>query len=131
MTKCDQKTSGDNLFKDFYAYKEGASAWGRKIYLLGNEIVFHGEWEILPLGKEKKFSSSWSISSLLFIRKDLLSSASVLTYRLFRTLNPVMQELATLRFLSLAEQCHTQHFYLWCFKSDFDAVKSKFGLLIE
>ena len=32
---------------------------------------------------------------------------------------------------SLAEQCHTQKFYLRCFKSDFDAVKSKFGLLTE
>ena len=32
---------------------------------------------------------------------------------------------------SLAEQCHTQNFYLRCFKSDFDAVKSKFGLLIK
>ena len=38
---------------------------------------------------------------------------------------------ATLRFLSLAEQCQTQNFYLRCFNSDFDAVKSKFGLLIE
>ena len=38
---------------------------------------------------------------------------------------------ATLRFFSLAEQCHTQKFYLWCFNSDFDAVKSKFGLLLE
>ena len=38
---------------------------------------------------------------------------------------------ATLRFFSLAEQCHTQNFYLRCFKSDFDAVKSKFDLLIE
>ena len=28
-------------------------------------------------------------------------------------------------------QCHTQNFYLRCFKSDFDAVKGKFGLLIE
>ena len=37
----------------------------------------------------------------------------------------------TLRPFSLAEQCHTQSFYLRCFKSDFDAVKSKFGLLIE
>ena len=27
--------------------------------------------------------------------------------------------------------CHTQKFYLRCFKSDFSAVKSKFGLLIE
>ena len=36
---------------------------------------------------------------------------------------------ATLRRFSLAEQCHTQNFYLRCFKSDFDAVKSKFGLL--
>ena len=26
---------------------------------------------------------------------------------------------------------YTQHFNLRCFKSDFDAVKSKFGLLIE
>ena len=31
---------------------------------------------------------------------------------------------------SVAEQCHTQNFYLRCFKSDFDAVKSKLGLLI-
>ena len=38
---------------------------------------------------------------------------------------------ATLRFFSLAEQCHTQNFYLRCFKSDFDAVKSKLDLLIE
>ena len=38
---------------------------------------------------------------------------------------------ATLRFFNLAEQCHTKKFYLRCFKSDFDAVKSKFGLLIE
>ena len=38
---------------------------------------------------------------------------------------------ATLGFFSLAEQCHTQNFYLRCFKSDFDAVKSKFDLLIE
>ena len=37
----------------------------------------------------------------------------------------------TLRFFSLAEQCHTQKFYLRCFKLDFDAVKSKFGLLIK
>ena len=29
------------------------------------------------------------------------------------------------------QQCHTQKFYLRCFNSDFDAVKSKFGLLIE
>ena len=32
---------------------------------------------------------------------------------------------------SLAKQCHTQNFYLRCFKSDCDAIKSKFGLLIE
>ena len=38
---------------------------------------------------------------------------------------------ATLRFFSLAEQCQTQNFYLKCFKSDFDAIKSKFDLLIE
>ena len=38
---------------------------------------------------------------------------------------------ATLRFLSWAEQRHTQNHYLRCFKPDFDAVKSKFGLLIE
>ena len=38
-----------------------------------------------------------------------------------------------IRFFSLAEQCHTQKFYLRCFNSDFnfDAVKSKFGLLLE
>ena len=36
----------------------------------------------------------------------------------------------TLRFFGLAEQCPTQKFYLRCFKLDFDAVKSKFGLLI-
>ena len=38
---------------------------------------------------------------------------------------------AKLRFYSLAEQCHTQNFYHRCFMLDFDAVKSKFGLLIE
>ena len=38
---------------------------------------------------------------------------------------------APLRFSSLAEQCHTQKFYQRCFNSDFDAVKSKFGLLID
>ena len=38
---------------------------------------------------------------------------------------------ATLRLFSLAEQCHTQNIYFRCFRSDFDAVKSKFGLLIE
>ena len=31
----------------------------------------------------------------------------------------------------LAKQCHTQNFYLRCFKSDFDAVKGKVGLLDE
>ena len=36
---------------------------------------------------------------------------------------------ATLTFFSLAEQCHTLN--LRCFKSNFDAVKSKFDLLIE
>ena len=35
-----------------------------------------------------------------------------------------------IRIFSLAEQCHTQTFYLRCFKLDFDAVKTKFGLLI-
>ena len=38
---------------------------------------------------------------------------------------------AALRSFSLAERCHTQNFYLGCFNSDFDAVKSKFGLLIK
>ena len=38
---------------------------------------------------------------------------------------------ATLRLFGLTEQCHTQNFYLRCFNSDFDAVKSKFGLLME
>ena len=32
---------------------------------------------------------------------------------------------ATLKPFILAEQCHTQNFYLRRFKSDFDAVKSK------
>ena len=36
---------------------------------------------------------------------------------------------ATLRFLSLAEQCHTQKIYLRCFNSGFDAVKSIFHLI--
>ena len=36
-----------------------------------------------------------------------------------------------LRYFNLAEQCHTQKFHLRCFNSDFDAVKSKFGLLLE
>ena len=31
---------------------------------------------------------------------------------------------ATLRLFIMAEQCHTQNFYLRCFKSDFDAVKT-------
>ena len=31
---------------------------------------------------------------------------------------------ATLRYFSLAEQCHTQKFYLRCFNSNFDAVKA-------
>ena len=38
---------------------------------------------------------------------------------------------ATLRLFSLAEQYHTQNLYVRFFKSDFDAVKGKFGLLIE
>ena len=38
---------------------------------------------------------------------------------------------ATLRFFSLADQCHTQNLYLRCFKSDFDDVKSNLDLLIE
>ena len=38
---------------------------------------------------------------------------------------------ATLKPFSLAEQWHTQKFYLRCYKSDFDTVKGKFGLLIE
>ena len=40
-------------------------------------------------------------------------------------------QLIQLCVLSLAEQCHTQNFYRGCFKSDFDDVKSKFGLLLE
>ena len=35
------------------------------------------------------------------------------------------------QYRSLAEQCNTQNFYLRCFKSDFDAVKSEFVLLIK
>ena len=31
----------------------------------------------------------------------------------------------------MAEQCHNQKFYLRCFTSDFDDVKSKFDLLIK
>ena len=38
---------------------------------------------------------------------------------------------AALRLLSLAEQCNTQKFYLRCFKSDIDAVKSKYDLHID
>ena len=38
---------------------------------------------------------------------------------------------ATFRFFSLAEQCQIKKFYLRCFNSDYHAVKSKFGLLIE
>ena len=49
----------------------------------------------------------------------------------FKTIQAPKMSSATLKLFSLAEQCHTQNFYLWCFKSDFDAVKSKFGLLIE
>ena len=46
-------------------------------------------------------------------------------------INLTVMSHATLRFYSLAEQCHTQNFYLRCFNSDFDAVKSKFGLVLE
>ena len=38
---------------------------------------------------------------------------------------------ATLRFVSLAKQSDPQNFYRWYFKSDFDAVKTNFDLLIE
>ena len=39
--------------------------------------------------------------------------------------------LIQLSVFSLAEQCHTQNFHLRCFKSDFDVVKGKFGVLID
>ena len=62
----------------------------------------------------------------------ILTSTVVVEYhRVFHNfLGPKMNS-ATLRLFCLAEQGHTQNFYLRCFKSDFDAVKSKFGLLIE
>ena len=49
----------------------------------------------------------------------------------FITIQAQKMSSATLRLFSLAEQCHTQNFNLRCFKTFFDAVKSKFGLLIE
>ena len=62
-------------------------------------------------------ASDWVIYSLLVV---VLIELGVLSL-----------SIATLRLFSLAEQRQTQNFYLRCFKSDFDAVKSKFDLLIE
>ena len=67
-------------------------------------------------------ASNWIIYWLLTVVQ-----ATYLSDKVFRA----WLSSATLRFFSLAEQCHTQKFYLRCFKSDFDAVKSKFGLLNE
>merc|ERR1711954_135156 len=59
------------------------------------------------------------VSDILLIQDNVLSNAGAWLSN------------NTLRFSSSAEQCHTQKFYLRCFNLDFDAVKSKFGLLIE
>ena len=58
----------------------------------------------------------------------ILTSTIVVEYCrvLYNYPGPKMNS-ATLRLFCLAEQCHTQKFYLRCFKSYFDAVKSKFG----
>ena len=61
---------------------------------------------------------------------DLLASGSG-SGTLLIELGVLSLSIAALRLFSLAEQRQTQNFYLRCFKSDFDAVKSKFDLLIE
>ena len=82
------------------------------------------------------FSFCHSVSNFLDIQlANTLVSGSGSDIRLIQDIEPSNSRArlsdTTLRFFSLAEQCHTQNFYLSCLKSDFDAVKSKFGLLIE
>ena len=77
-----------------------------------------------------------SVSNFLgFQLVKTLASGSVSDIPLIQDLGPSNSRAwlsrATLSFFSLAEQCHTQKFYLRCFKSDLDAVKSKFGVLIK
>ena len=62
---------------------------------------------------------------------DLLTSGSGSGTLLIQLGVLSLAEQSHTQIFSLAEQCHTQKLYLRCFKSDFDAVKSKFGLLIE
>ena len=60
--------------------------------------------------------------------------AVVLAYCLFRTLNPAIQEVGWAMphsdFLAWLSSATLKNFYLRCFNSDFDAVKSIFGLLL-
>ena len=46
------------------------------------------------------------------------------------TLYNTLYNILHTQIVRLAEQCHSQNFYLWCFKSDVDAVKSKIDLFI-
>ena len=62
---------------------------------------------------------------------DLLASGSGSGRPLIKLGVLSLAEQCHTQIFSLAEQCHTQNFYVRCFKSDFDAVKSKFGLLIK
>ena len=82
------------------------------------------------------FSQSVSLTqyvAFLSVRPFQLASGEVSLTILTSNIVGEAQKMnsATLRQFSLAKQCHTQNFYLRCFKSDFDAVKGKFGLLIE
>ena len=82
----------------------------------------------------------WRLHKTIEVRERLASGEVSLTIlmstivgeyrRVFYNYPGTKLNTATLRLFDLAEQCHTQKFYLRCFKSDFDAVKSKFGVLI-
>ena len=78
--------------------------------------------------------SFWSFFRGLWLG-DLLASGSGSDILLIQDIEPSNARARlshdTLRFFSLAEQCHTKKFYPRCFNWDFDAVKSKFVLLIE
>ena len=75
---------------------------------------------------QKSFGPEMSIF-LLFLDPEITPFLYFLDLVIFWSIIPISGS----RNCSFSEKCHTQNFYLSCFKSDFDAVKSKFGLLIE
>ena len=83
----------------------------------------------LPIASPSCLSSK--VCSTHLSKKFQKLSMHLLTVYLFNQVFRAWLSSATLRFFSLAEQSHTQKFYLRCFKSDFDAVKGKFDLLNE